>query len=59
MGEYVAIAAILLFILAVVVGFFAGIVITLAGGDGSGLVYSCGMPFAVMLAGVLKSRKGK
>lgn len=44
---------------ALVVGFVAGIVMTLTGSNGNGLAWSCGMPLMVMLMGVACSRKRK
>ena len=58
MGGYVAIAVILLFFVAMVIGFIAGIVISLTGGDGSGLAWSCGLPLMAAIISSVNSRKG-
>ncbi|MBQ9003599.1 MAG: hypothetical protein IJ087_17270 [Eggerthellaceae bacterium] len=51
--------ALALIFVALVVGFVAGIVMTLTGSNGSGLTWSCGMPLMVMLMGAANSRKRK
>ena len=60
-ASWLVLVAVVLFMLAVIVGFVAGVVMCLASGgrDGSGLLYSFGLVLMVSLMGVVNSRKRK